>query len=56
VDWKLELIVIPVSDIDVAKAFYIEKIGFGSVRRPSAGEDFRVVQLTRRGPPVPSRS
>jgi catechol 2,3-dioxygenase-like lactoylglutathione lyase family enzyme len=29
VDWKLELIVVPVSDVDRAKAFYIEQAGFG---------------------------
>ena len=27
-DWKLELVIIPVSDVDRAKAFYTEKVGF----------------------------
>ncbi len=48
-DWKLELVVIPVSDIDRAKDFYIEKAGFRLDVNHSAGEDFRVVQLTPPG-------
>jgi len=48
-DWKLELVVIPVSDIDRAKDFYIEKAGFRLDVDHSAGEDFRVVQLTPPG-------
>ena len=47
-DWKLELIVIPVSDVDRAKAFYLEKAGFLLDVDHVAG-DFRVVQLTPRG-------
>jgi len=46
VDWKLEVIVVPVSDVDRAKAFYAEKAGFHLDVDYSAGEDFRVVQLT----------
>jgi catechol 2,3-dioxygenase-like lactoylglutathione lyase family enzyme len=49
VDWKLELIVVPVSDVDRAKAFYIEKAGFTLEVDHSAGDDFRVVQLTPPG-------
>jgi catechol 2,3-dioxygenase-like lactoylglutathione lyase family enzyme len=49
VDWKLELIVVPVSDVDRAKAFYIEKAGFRLDVDHRAGEDFRVVQLTPPG-------
>jgi catechol 2,3-dioxygenase-like lactoylglutathione lyase family enzyme len=49
VDWKLELVVIPVSDVDRAKDFYMEKAGFGLDVDHSAGEDFRVVQLTPPG-------
>jgi catechol 2,3-dioxygenase-like lactoylglutathione lyase family enzyme len=49
VDWTLELIVVPVSDIDRAKAFYSEKMGFHVDVDHSAGEDFRVVQLTPPG-------
>jgi catechol 2,3-dioxygenase-like lactoylglutathione lyase family enzyme len=48
-DWKLELVVVPVSDIDRAKSFYLERVGFDLVVDHSAGEDFRVVQLTPPG-------
>jgi catechol 2,3-dioxygenase-like lactoylglutathione lyase family enzyme len=48
-DWKLELVVIPVADIDRAKDFYIGKAGFRLDVDHSAGEDFRVVQLTPPG-------
>jgi catechol 2,3-dioxygenase-like lactoylglutathione lyase family enzyme len=48
-DWKLELVPIPVSDVDRAKAFYAEKAGFNEDLDHSAGEDFRVVQLTPPG-------
>lgn len=48
-DWKLELIVVPVSDVDRAKAFYIEQAGFNLDVDHRAGEDFRVVQLTPPG-------
>jgi predicted enzyme related to lactoylglutathione lyase len=49
VDWKLELAVVPVADVDRAKAFYIEKAGFNLDVDHRAGEDFRVVQLTPPG-------
>ena len=48
-DWTLELIVLPVSDVDRAKAFYLEKAGFDLLVDHSAGEDFRVVQLVPPG-------
>jgi len=48
-DWKLELIVVPVSDVDRAKAFYSENAGFTVDVDFSTGEDFRVVQLTPPG-------
>ncbi len=44
-DLKLELVLIPVSDVDRAKAFYSEKVGFAVHVDHRAGEDFRVVQL-----------
>lgn len=47
-DWKLELVVVPVADQDRAKAFYTEKVGFGLDVDHRAG-DFRVVQLTPPG-------
>lgn len=48
-NFKLELIVVPVSDVDRAKAFYAEKVGFKVDVDHRAGEDFRVVQLTPHG-------
>jgi hypothetical protein len=51
VDWRLELIVVPVSDVDRAKAFYIDNAGFTLDVDHRAGEDFRVVQLTPPGSP-----
>ena len=48
VDWKFELVAVPVSDVDRAKAFYIEQAGFGLDVDHRAG-DFRVVQLTPPG-------
>ncbi|HEV3362425.1 MAG TPA: VOC family protein [Pseudonocardiaceae bacterium] len=48
-DWKLELILLPVTDVDRAKQFYLDKIGFGLDVDHSAGEDFRIVQLTPPG-------
>jgi len=48
-DFKLELIVIPVADVDRVKAFYIDNAGFLLDVDHSAGEDFRVVQLTPPG-------
>jgi predicted enzyme related to lactoylglutathione lyase len=48
-DWKLETLVVPVADVDRAKAFYAEAVGFAVDVDHSAGEDFRVVQLTPKG-------
>ena len=48
-EWKLELIVVPVTDVDRAKAFYLEQAGFELHVDHSAGEDFRVVQLNPPG-------
>lgn len=48
-DWKLELIVVPVTDVDRAKDFYVGKAGFDLLVDHSAGEDFRVVQLSPPG-------
>lgn len=48
-DFKLELIVVPVADMDRAKAFYSERVGF-RVDTDHRGEgDFRVIQLTPPG-------
>ena len=48
-DWKLETLVVPVADVDRAKEFYADAVGFGIDVDHRAGEDFRVVQLTPRG-------
>ena len=48
-DWKLELIIVPVADVDRAKAFYAEQLGFNVDVDHRAGEDFRIVQLTPPG-------
>ena len=48
-DFKLELVVVPVSDVDRAKSFYTEKAGFNLDVDHRAGDDFRVVQLTPPG-------
>jgi catechol 2,3-dioxygenase-like lactoylglutathione lyase family enzyme len=49
VDFKLELVVIPVSDVDRAKEFYTDKLGFNLDVDHRASESFRVVQLTPPG-------
>ena len=48
-DWKLEVVVVEVSDVDRAKAFYSEQLGFVVDVDHRAGESFRVVQLTPPG-------
>jgi catechol 2,3-dioxygenase-like lactoylglutathione lyase family enzyme len=48
-DWKLEVVVVPVSDIDRAKAFYSEQVGFVVDVDHQPNEHFRVVQLTPPG-------
>jgi catechol 2,3-dioxygenase-like lactoylglutathione lyase family enzyme len=48
-DFKLELVLIPVSDVDRAKAFYVEKLGFDLDVDYQPNDDFRVVQLTPPG-------
>jgi catechol 2,3-dioxygenase-like lactoylglutathione lyase family enzyme len=48
-DWKLELIVVPVSDVDRSKAFYSEQLGFNVDVDHHPNENFRVVQLTPPG-------
>lgn len=48
-DWKLELVAIPVTDVDWAKAFYVEQVGFHADRDHQVTEDLRFVQLTPPG-------
>jgi catechol 2,3-dioxygenase-like lactoylglutathione lyase family enzyme len=49
VEYKLEVIVVPVSDVDRAKAFYADQVGFVVDVDHSPNERFRVVQLTPPG-------
>jgi catechol 2,3-dioxygenase-like lactoylglutathione lyase family enzyme len=48
-DWKLEVVPLPVADIDRAKRFYAEQLGFVVDLDDSVGEDMRFVQLTPPG-------
>ena len=48
-DWKLELVAIPVSDVDRAKTFYTEKAGFNADHDHRVSDDIRFVQLTPPG-------
>jgi catechol 2,3-dioxygenase-like lactoylglutathione lyase family enzyme len=48
-DWKLELVVVPVSDVDRAKAFYAEKAGFHADHDHKVNDMIRFVQLTPPG-------
>ena len=49
VDWKLELVAVPISDVDRAKAFYTEKAGFIADHDHAVSEELRFVQLTPPG-------
>jgi predicted enzyme related to lactoylglutathione lyase len=44
-DWKLELVAVPVSDVDHAKAFYAEKVGFNADQDHRVSDEVRFVQL-----------
>jgi catechol 2,3-dioxygenase-like lactoylglutathione lyase family enzyme len=48
-DFKLELVIVPVSDVDRAKAFYVEKAGFTLDVDHQPNDQFRVVQTTPPG-------
>ena len=48
-DWKLELVQVPVSDVDRAKAFYTEKAGFDADHDHRVSDELRFVQLTPPG-------
>ena len=48
-DWTLEVVVVPVTDVDRAKTFYTEKLGFNADVDTNVGDSFRVVQLTPPG-------
>jgi catechol 2,3-dioxygenase-like lactoylglutathione lyase family enzyme len=48
-DWRLELIAIPVADVDRAKAFYVDKVGFVADHDHQVTDELRFVQLTPPG-------
>jgi len=48
-DWKLELVAIPVSDVDRAKSFYVDQVGFHADYDAQVNDDLRFVQLTPPG-------
>jgi catechol 2,3-dioxygenase-like lactoylglutathione lyase family enzyme len=48
-DWKLELVILPISDVDRAKAFYVDKVGFHLDHDQRVNEHLRFVQLTPPG-------
>ncbi|MFB2599360.1 glyoxalase superfamily protein [Herbiconiux sp. P17] len=48
-DWKIELVAIPVSDVDRAKAFYVDQVGFVADHDHAVTDDLRFVQLTPPG-------
>ena len=49
IEWKLELVQVPVSDVDRAKAFYAEQVGFVAEHDHQISEELRFVQLTPPG-------
>jgi catechol 2,3-dioxygenase-like lactoylglutathione lyase family enzyme len=48
-DWKIELVAIPVTDVDRAKAFYVDQVGFIADHDHRVTDDLRFVQLTPPG-------
>ncbi|MDQ6753271.1 MAG: glyoxalase superfamily protein [Actinomycetota bacterium] len=48
-DWKIELVAIPVTDVDRAKAFYVDQVGFNADHDHQVSENLRFVQLTPPG-------
>jgi|SRR5579872_2483170 len=48
-DCKLELVILPVSDVDRAKAFYVDQVGFNADHDVTVSEQIRFVQLTPHG-------
>jgi len=48
-DWKLELVAVPVSDVDRAKDFYVNKVGFNADHDHQVSDELRFVQLTPPG-------
>jgi len=48
-DWKIELVAIPVTDVDRAKAFYVDQVGFNADHDHKVSDSLRFVQLTPPG-------
>jgi len=48
-EWKIELVTVPVSDVDRAKAFYVDQAGFTADHDHAVGDGLRFVQLTPPG-------
>ena len=48
-DWKIELLAVPVTDVDRAKAFYVDQVGFHADHDVRVNEELRFVQLTPPG-------
>ncbi len=48
-DWKLELVAVPVADVDRAKRFYVEQVGFVEDQDATVSDEVRFVQLTPPG-------
>ena len=48
-DWRLELVQVPVSDVDRAKAFYVDQVGFKADQDHQVTDELRFVQLTPPG-------
>jgi predicted enzyme related to lactoylglutathione lyase len=49
IEWRLELVQVPVSDVDRAKAFYVDRVGFLAEHDHRVSEELRFVQLTPPG-------
>jgi catechol 2,3-dioxygenase-like lactoylglutathione lyase family enzyme len=49
VDFKLELVAVPVTDVDRAKSFYVDQVGFNADHDHRVSDDLRFVQLTPPG-------
>lgn len=49
IEWRLELLQVPVSDVDRAKAFYVDRVGFLAEHDHQVSEELRFVQLTPPG-------
>jgi len=48
-DWKIEVVIVPVSDVERAKHFYGDQLGFNVDHDTKLSEDYRMIQLTPPG-------